>query len=61
MKQTAIFYGSTSGNCEGIAGKIASALGIDSANVFSASELDASKLEQFDNFILGSSTWGSGD
>lgn len=61
MKQTAIFYGSTSGNCEGIAGKIASALGIDSANVFSASELDASKLEQYDNLILGSSTWGSGD
>ena len=61
MRPTAIFYGSTSGNCEGIAGKIASALGIDSANVFSASELDASKLAQSDNLILGSSTWGSGD
>lgn len=61
MKPTAIFYGSTSGNCESIAGKIASALGIDSANVFSASELDASKLAQYDNFILGSSTWGNGD
>ena len=44
MKPTAIFYGSTSGNCEGIAGKIASVLEIDSANFLSASELDASKL-----------------
>lgn len=61
MRPTAIFYGSTSGNCEGIAAKIASALGTDSVNVFSASELDASKLAQYDNFILGSSTWGSGD
>lgn len=61
MKPTAIFYGSTSGNCEGIAAKIASALGIDSSNVFSASELNASRLTQYDNLIIGSSTWGSGD
>ncbi len=59
MKKTAIFYGSTSGNCEGIANKIAEALGV--SNVFSASELDAAKLEAFDNLLLGSSTWGSGD
>lgn len=61
MKKTAIFYGSTSGNCESIAGKIATALGVDSANVFSASELDASKIAAFDNLLLGSSTWGSGE
>lgn len=61
MKQTAIVYGSTSGNCENIANKIAAALGIDSANVFSASQLDASKIASFDNLLLGSSTWGSGD
>ncbi len=61
MKQTAIVYGSTSGNCENIANKIAAALGIDSANVFTASQLDASKIASFDNLLLGSSTWGSGD
>lgn len=59
MKETAIFYGSTSGNCEGIANKIAEALGV--SNVFSASDLDAAKIATYDNLILGSSTWGSGD
>lgn len=59
MKETAIFYGSTSGNCEGIANKIAEALGV--SNVFSASDLDAAKIAAYDNLILGSSTWGSGD
>jgi flavodoxin I len=59
MKETAIFYGSTSGNCEGIANKIAEALGVN--NVFGASDLDAAKIAAYDNLILGSSTWGSGD
>ncbi|MCM1138269.1 MAG: flavodoxin FldA [Muribaculum sp.] len=59
MKKTAIFYGSTSGNCEGIANKIAEALGVP--DVFSASELDAAKIAAYDNFLFGSSTWGSGD
>lgn len=59
MKKTAIFYGSTSGNCEGIANKIAEALG--TSDVFSASELDPDKISAYDNLLLGSSTWGSGD
>lgn len=59
MKKTAIFYGSTSGNCEGIANKIAEALGV--SDVFSASQLTAAKLTEYDNLLLGSSTWGSGD
>lgn len=33
MKKTAIFYGSTSGNCEGVANKIAEALGVNSSDV----------------------------
>ena len=61
MKQTAIVYGSTSGNCENIDNKIDAAHGLDSANVFTASQLDASKIASFDNLLLGSSTWGSGD
>lgn len=61
MKKTAIFYGSTSGNCESIARRIAAAFGIDDANVFTASELDASKIAASDNLLLGSSTWGCGD
>lgn len=61
MKETAIFYGSTTGNCENIANKIAEALGVDAANVFDASELTADKLASYSNILLGSSTWGSGD
>lgn len=59
MKSTAIFYGSTSGNCEGIANKIAEALGV--SDVFSASQLDVAKIAAYDNLLFGSSTWGSGD
>lgn len=59
MRKTAIFYGSTSGNCEGIANKIAEALGV--SDVFSASQLDAAKITEYENLLFGSSTWGSGD
>lgn len=59
MRKTAIFYGSTSGNCEGIANKISEALGV--SDVFSASELDVTKIAAYDNLLFGSSTWGSGD
>lgn len=61
MKKTIIFYGSTSGNCEGIAHKISKALGLGQECVSSASNLDANKLSEYDNLLLGSSTWGSGD
>lgn len=61
MKKTAIFYGSTSGNCEGIANRIAKALGLDSSDVYGASELDGSKIASNENLIIGSSTWGCGD
>lgn len=61
MKKTAIFYGSTTGNCESIARRIADALGVDASAVFSASEIDAAKLAGYDNLLFGSSTWGSGD
>lgn len=59
MKETAIFYGSTSGNCEDIANKIARALGV--SDVFSASQLDKARIVKYDNMIIGSSTWGCGD
>lgn len=59
MKNTAIIYGSTSGNCENIANKIAAALGIN--DVISASALDDAFLDAHEAFLLGSSTWGAGD
>lgn len=59
MKETIIVYGSTSGNCESIANRIAEALGVSS--VVSASALTAELINDNTNLILGSSTWGSGD
>ena len=60
MKKTVIIYGSTTGTCEGLAGKIGEQLGVG-VDVLSAAGLDGSVLEAADNLILGTSTWGSGD
>lgn len=59
MEDTIIVYGSTTGNCEGIARRIAEALG--AATVVSASELTTDMIKCNKNLILGSSTWGSGE
>lgn len=61
MKDTIIVYGSTSGNCEGVANRIAEALGVASSSVISASNLTSELVGKAENLILGSSTWGSGD
>lgn len=61
MKETIIVYGSTSGNCESVANRIAEALGITSSSVISASDLTSGLVSDNTNLILGSSTWGSGD
>lgn len=56
--KTVVYYGSTTGTCEDIANRIASAL--DGADVKNASELGA--YAAADDFILlGTSTWGDGE
>ena len=59
--KTGIFFGSTTGTCEALAGRIATALGVDSTDVHNASELTADLVGQYDRLVLGSSTWGGGD
>ncbi|MCR4860259.1 MAG: flavodoxin FldA [Bacteroidales bacterium] len=59
MKKTVIVYGSTTGTCESLAGRIAEKLG--AVSVISASALDNSVLDSAENLILGTSTWGSGE
>lgn len=61
MKSVGIFFGSTTGDCETIAGKIAEKLGVDSANVKNVSELTADAAGEYDVLLFGSSTWGYGD
>jgi len=58
MRKTVIFFGSTTGTCEDLAGRIASALGV--SEVRSASELSADAAE-YDVLVLGTSTWGDGE
>lgn len=58
MSKKAIFYGSTTGTTEEIAGKIGSAIGAD---VFNVSELSSDKIADYDTLIFGTSTWGAGE
>lgn len=54
---TKVIYGSTTGNAEEIAQKIAEALGSECVNIKDASAADF----EADKLVLGSSTWGDGD
>ncbi len=58
MKEIGIFYGSTTGNAESIAAKIASKI---NADIFNIADIKPEKIEQYSKLILGTSTWGSGD
>lgn len=55
---TIVVYGSSTGTCEAIAGKIGEKLG---AQVVNVTDIDASTLEAADNILLGTSTWGAGE
>jgi len=58
MKSTIVVFGSSTGTCESIAGKIAARLGVEAVNVqdFTQDNIDAN-----DNLIIGTSTWGAGE
>lgn len=59
MSKVCVVYGSSMGNTEEAANKIAAALGID--DVLNIAQTDASTINGYDKIIFGSSTWGSGD
>ena len=58
MNTTIVIYGSSTGTCEAIAEKIASKLGCNALNV---QELNDAIVEENQNLILGTSTWGAGE
>lgn len=58
MARIAVYFGSTTGTCEELAGKIGSALA--GAEIRNVTELDNS-AEAYDMLVLGTSTWGNGD
>lgn len=61
MQKIGIFYGSSTGNTEDAAKQMQLALGKDFTQIFDVANAKASDIEQFDNIIFGSSTWGIGD
>ena len=60
MKKVGIFYGSESGNTQEVCNKIAKELG-DCAEVFDIAKVGKDTLLGFENLILASATYGSGD
>ena len=58
MNATIVIYGSSTGTCEAIAEKIASKLSCETINV---QDLTADTINDHQNLILGTSTWGAGE
>lgn len=60
MSKTAIFYGSTGGNTKEAAEMIQRELG--GVDIFDVASLkDASGMLEYENLVLGTSTWGDGE
>lgn len=60
MSRIGIFYGSTLGDTEKVAGLIQQQFG-DSASLFNVSSASVDDIAAFDLVLFGSSTWGAGD
>ena len=59
MKKTIVIYGSTTGVCQELAEQIARKLGVsDVANVV---DVNGDRVAEYDNLLLGTSTWGDGE
>ena len=58
MKKTVVVFGSSTGMCEAVAQTIGEKLG---AEVINVSDLDEAKVQEAENLILGTSTWGAGE
>lgn len=61
MKKTAIIYGSTTDNTKNIAEAIAKKLTDGEIILLDVSKLKSGDLDEYQNLILGTSTWGVGD
>ena len=59
MKKTVIIFGTSTGTCEDLAGRIGEKLGVD--NIINVTDLNDNVIADHDNLILGTSTWGAGE
>lgn len=58
MNKTIVIFGSTTGTCEIIAGKIGNALG---AEVINVTDMTDDIISANTNIVIGTSTWGAGE
>lgn len=58
MKKTVVIYGSSTGTCQSIAESIADKLGVEAVDV---ANFTAELIGEYDNLLLGTSTWGAGE
>ncbi len=58
MKKTLVVYGSSTGTCQAIAEKIGEKLGTEVVDVASLTD---GQVNETENLILGTSTWGAGE
>lgn len=61
MKKFGIFYGSTTGVTADIAKAIAKKLGVADEDVHNVAKTAPSAVGEYENLILGTSSWGSGE
>ncbi|WP_033159908.1 flavodoxin [Mycoplasmoides alvi] len=57
----AIVYGTNLGNTAEVANLIAKEMKISNKDVYDVNDVDTNTLNQYEAFILGTSTWGIGD
>ncbi len=61
MSKIGIFFGSSSGTTEDIAGRVAGLFGVSSSDVHNVADANVADMANYDVLLLGSSTWGMGD
>lgn len=61
MKKIGIFYGSSTGNTQMVAEKLAAKLNVSAEDVYDIGRTSIEKAIDYQYLILGSSTWGLGD
>jgi flavodoxin I len=61
MKKIAIIYGSTGGNTQDVAKRIATQLNDDEVKLFDVAKIKPEVFDEYPNLILGTSTTGIGD
>lgn len=61
MKKFGIFYGSSTGVMADVAHRIAKKLGVADEDIHDVAKSAPSSIADYENLILGTSTWGAGE